>query len=258
MPAAQSARARSYVYGLLATALRVPDEDLLVALCQTPDEWIEPLPPAVRDRVDALRQAADSADVDELNASHVACFGHAVRGACPPYELEYGGSEIIQQASELADVAGFYEAFGLTFDGPEHDRPDHISAECEFMQVMTIKEALALEADNVAQVDQCRTAQRAFLLAHWCAWVPAFAHRLIEADADGFHGRVGRCLEAFVTTESEAFDIETGPIHLELRPVDPKADTVISCGEGEGCPSADGDDTLVPLNPPFSAGENRK
>ena len=89
--------------------------------------------------VGALCQAARATDITALAEQYGMRVGHAVRGTCPPYELEYADGEIIQRASELADIAGFYEAFGLSSAGPEHDRPDHFSAECEFLQVMTIK-----------------------------------------------------------------------------------------------------------------------
>lgn len=40
-------------------------------------------------------------------------LGHTVRSECPPYELEYRGSEVFQQSQTLADIMGFYRAFGF-------------------------------------------------------------------------------------------------------------------------------------------------
>jgi hypothetical protein len=48
---------------------------------------------------------------------------------------------------EMADIAGFYRAFGVF---AEYERPDLISAELEFMRLLTMKESMAtMHSDGV-------------------------------------------------------------------------------------------------------------
>lgn len=177
-------------------------------------------------------------------------FGHAVRGRCPPYELEYGGSEIIQQASGLADIAGFYSAFGMEVSRDADDRPDHLAIESEFMSVLCAKEAHATEKSEADHLDICIKAQRAFLKDHLACWLPAFSHRVAQADPDGFYGALARFASAFVAAECDRFEITVGPKTLKLRPADTVLDTSISCGPTDGG-SGRAEDELVQLNLPY-------
>ncbi len=157
-------------------------------------------------------------------------FGHAVRGKCPPYELEYGRSEIIQQAFFLADIAGFYSAFGTEVDRDADERADHIAVESEFMSVLCTKEAYAIKEGNPDHLDISVNAQRDFLKDHLARWLPAFANRVQQADPQGFYGKLAGFASAFVLAECRRFEITAGPHTVELRPADPVLDTSLSCG----------------------------
>lgn len=183
------AAARSGIYGFLARALADPSPALLGdVLDQVPDAQ------ACLDLLDAsacagmlgrfhasLRQMTP----EGLCQSHLDCFGHAVSKECPPYEAEYGQSHVFQKADCLADIAGFYRAFGLEPSAELHDRHDHVSVELEFMEFLCAKEAYALARSHDADaVEMCRHGQRRFLDEHLGAWVFGFADRL-TAKADG-------------------------------------------------------------------------
>jgi len=147
--------------------------------------------------------------------------------------LEYGRSEIIQQAGELADLGGFYAAFGLEIDDPTDRRPDGLWAECEFMAVLCEKEGYAarLEQDDLLEIT--RQAQRSFFRDHLAPWVPAFAYRVKQADGGGFYGDLAVFTDAWVAAEAARFDVPLGPRWLELRPADPIEDASIECGAVE-------------------------
>ncbi len=245
----QKARQRSDVYGFLATALRFPDASAWNTLNDA-DRWSgslelrEQTDPNVCELLQDAREAARPTHggqevlIDALQRSHTRLFGHAVRGACPPYELEYNRSDIPQQASELADIAGFYNAFGMELDAKAHERADHAAVQCEFMSVLAAKEVYAIQTDNPEAQQICHDAQRSFVADHIGRWFPAFATRLQDADPDGFYGKLGKFAREFIKSECRRFHAACGPQFLELRPIDPARDAAIQCGVEESCPGA--------------------
>lgn len=256
------AQARSAAYGLIATALRYPDLLLLRSLSD-PARWtrwpdvigrvdaqlVEPVA-AVREAV--ARLGSQSESVVEHGAvgvreTYIRLFGHAVRGACPLYELEYGRAEIIQQSSILADIAGFYSAFGIEPTAEDNERPDHVSVECEFMSLLTAKEAHGCLHGSAAEMQKVVCdAQRSFLEDHLAMWLPSLARRVAEADPDGFYGAIARFAGAFVEAECRRLGAISGSALLELRPIDPTRDAAIDCApEARG--SAAGSVPLVQL-----------
>lgn len=186
--------------------------------------------------------SAAEESVAALSDRFAALFGHAVRGDCPPYEMEYARGEVFQQAHVLADIAGFYRAFGVGVGAAQCERGDHVAAEWEFLSLCAWKEAQA-EAwksgaapapagiDPIQAAATCRDAQRAFLRDHAAAWMPAFFARVQKADGDAFFGRCAALGERLLRAWCDEFDATYGPAWLDLRPVDDE-DMTIECGPG--------------------------
>lgn len=175
-------------------------------------------------------------------------FGHTVRSACPPYELEYGQREVFQQSQMLADVAGFYSAFGLQTAGPLAERPDHVVAEWEFLALLAMKEAAAEKGGDRAGIDCCRNAQRDFLRDHAASWMPAFGARIRKTEPNGFFAQVSTFAGMVLKHLCSEFDVRSGPSWLELRSIEDD-DTTISCGAGGAAP-------IVELGPTLAAAIN--
>lgn len=243
-----TAEVRAAAYALLANAWRYPDAssaELFLRSHATDAAWatldsISGLAPkcrGFRDICDQLSQQTWSVGLERLREDYVRLFGHSVRGSCPPYELEYGRGEIIQQTAELADLSGFYSAFGLQLTAGAFERADHVGVECEFLSVLCAKEAWGEQAGNRDLAETCSDAQRLFLRDHLAKWLPAFAHRVEAADAAGFYGQAASLASAFIHDECRRFDIEIGPQWLQLRPADPERDSTIDC-ETAGCGGA--------------------
>ena len=237
------ALARSAAYELLANGWRHPDAALIGALAD-PARWsscrdlLERLDAELAAKLDALRKelaiahdgiAGGTALLAALCTAYVRLFGHAVRSQCPPYELEYGRSEIIQQASELADIAWFYSAFGLEMNDASFERVDHVAAECEFMSVLCAKEARAVATDDSGLLESCVDAERSFLRDHLARWFPAFTYRVRQAKRDGFYAALAEFSAHWIGHECRHFEISQGQQFMELMPADPERDTTISC-----------------------------
>lgn len=167
--------------------------------------------------------------LEEWSREHSHLFGHTVRGSVCPYESEYGQNALFQQSHQLADLEGFYTAFGLALAEDEHERADHISCELEFMEFLSCKEAYALEAGDDLMLEGTRRGTRLFLQEHLGRFGRAFGLSLQEAAPHGFHAGLGRLLHDFLLLDSRRHGIETGPAGLQLR--DPtEADVPMQCG----------------------------
>ncbi len=160
-------------------------------------------------------------------------FGHTARGPVPPYETEYGEDSLFLPAQEMSDLAGFYRAFGLALNSEAHERLDHISCQCEFLLVLTRKEAYAYQQGDHAMLEETRRASRLFLRDHLGRWAPAFGRILAQADRDGFYGVLGDFCRAFVTQECARLGVTAGPEFLRLRSPQP-TDAPMACGPATG------------------------
>lgn len=160
-------------------------------------------------------------------------LGHTARSNCPPHELEYCHSEVFQQSQRLADIAGFYRAFGLEPAGAMSERPDHIIAEWEFLFVLAAKECHAIETGEADGAARCRDAQRLFLSEHASYWMPAFFERLRRADDSGFFGRAALLALDVLREWCETCGVTTGASWLELRTISDE-DSNIECGADSG------------------------
>ena len=91
----------------------------------------------------------------------------------PPYEAEYGVAHVFLKSQVMADVAGFYRAFGVTVADAHRDRPDHLATELEFMHFMVLKTAMGERAAHPL-AELCRSAMQKFFAEHLAAWAPAY------------------------------------------------------------------------------------
>jgi len=177
--------------------------------------------------LDSIWQQLEHAD--RIAEERGALLGHTVRSACPPYELEYGSGEVFQQSQALADIGGFYQAFGVQLSGPLAERPDHIVPEWEFLSLLSLLEARAVEAGQIDSALCCRDAQRSFLKDHAAAWMFAWFNRIRDARPAGFLAAVADLAEAHLREWCASRSVPVGAGWLELRPVTDE-DSTITCG----------------------------
>lgn len=232
---ADLALCRSAVYEALALGFRAPSEETMARLASA--EGAEALADAaaVLDGIWGSRLASDArclvsaSDIAALTASFRHLFGHTARGLIPPYETEYGEESLFQPMHEMSDLAAFYRAFGLLVAPGAHERIDHISGECEFLLVLTRKEAYALERDDAGMLEATRQATRLFLRDHLGRWAPAFGRKLTREDPGGFFGALGALCADFISHECREAAVAAGPEFLRLRSASPP-DVPTACG----------------------------
>jgi nitrate reductase assembly molybdenum cofactor insertion protein NarJ len=214
------------------------------------ENWLEDLP-LLAELLEALNvplaqeagQPARQLDLAGLQAHHRDVFGLA-GSLC--YETEFGLPHEFRQSQELADIAGFYRAFGFQVGAAVRERPDHLAAELEFMYLLALKEAYAAENLTHEQVEICLTAQRRFLEDHLGRWIGPFRRalellvraRLGDAGVDSPYLWLAHRAEAFVLADADrlgAAAVREQPGSLQPTPFDPDF-TCAGCAAAEPLP----------------------
>lgn len=196
---------RGAVYQALALAFTYPENDVadqlavdLEALCEHPLTAAPDLAPAA----EALREALLATPVELLAATHNQLFAGEV--PCSPYETEYE-FDAFAKARQLADIAGFYRAFGLKVATEDAAPADFIATELDFMSHLAIKQAYADVNGWEDRTAVTRETQRAFLEDHLGHWAPLFCRTLAGLeDVDSFYGAAACLADAFINREIEA------------------------------------------------------
>jgi len=198
---------RAQIYRFLADAFLYPTEN-----------WLEDLPLLG----DILRELNISESLDSgfwslelpaLQAEHRRVFG-LTGSQC--YETELGLPHEFRQSQEMADIAGFYRAFGFNIGGKVRERPDHLSAELEFMHILALKEAYAAENGVAEHVEICVEAQRKFLQEHLGQWVGLFAESLKQSATDGPFVALARFGSTLVLADAGRLGVTAASVSLCL------------------------------------------
>lgn len=201
---------RARVYRALAKLFQFPSEGLVVDLREREV-------PELREALDRLeadekllgpvaRLAKRIGDVEprELEQSYEWTFEAPGGLSCLPHETAHSAEKPVESmlsTFQLADIAGFYRAFGVEV-APGTEHVDHIVAELEFMHLLAVKEAVAETDGSPERAEICRDAARAFLADHLTRWTGRFASRLGDSDTDCLYATAGCILDRFVALDA--------------------------------------------------------
>ena len=146
-----------------------------------------------------------------LIEDHQKVFGLLIGQTAPLNETEYCQStDAFFRAQQLADIGGFYRAFGVERSADGHERLDHLSMELEFMARLTEKELFAVASSDPSLREKaavCRDGQRRFVEAHLMWWVPGFAELLRTGTTTGLYTALADSLAAFIVCERVRFGL---------------------------------------------------
>jgi TorA maturation chaperone TorD len=201
-PEVRATLVRAAVYRLLGGAFVHPTRARLDELALAAAAAARALPGPVGAALERLALAAREADAFDLAAEHAFLFGRQVR--CSPYESAYSGlSPFGDKTARLADVAGFYQAFGLEPAAAQPDMEDHVGAELEYLSALALKEAWGCAEGDTEGVEITRGAQVAFLTDHLGRWAEAFAGEVEAASPLPFYIAAAALLALWVRAEVE-------------------------------------------------------
>lgn len=207
------------LFGLLAQGFCYPDPRQHAATRERFSEiW------AARDRpsrtsalgrlLKTARRSWETADAANLQAEYGRLFlGDA---PCPLHETAYGdGRRIAGRSVELADIQGFYAAFGVDLAESNPDLPDHLCTELEFYSLLLVKQAYALNCNWPLRYRLSRRAATAFLEQHLGRWVGALVCNLAEHRAAAPYLGLAKLLDAVVKRRCRR--LRVSPPLLEAR-----------------------------------------
>ncbi|MBM3221655.1 MAG: hypothetical protein FJZ38_23775 [Candidatus Rokubacteria bacterium] len=220
---------RAAMYRLCSVALAYPEPGRLTEVARFGAGAVAGADMALRPLIEAVIDRARWTDEASAASEYVRLFDGAA--PCAPYEGAYGPPQMAGKVALLADLAGFYAAFGLEVADGQPDVHDHIATELEFLSALAIKEAWALAEHHHEHAELTRDATVLFLGDHLARWAPAFADALAGATDLDYYRAVARLIRAWVEADSTGCGVSVAT----LAAATPRADA----DDGFTCPMAE-------------------
>ena len=180
--------------------------------------------------------AALPRSLDEL--ADVATEYHRLFGGtvlCPPYEGSYA-PDPFQQSRQMADVAGFYRAFGADAAGPAAERPDHIGCQLEFLAYLMVNRLQAEAAGREDEVAVCAGAEQGFLRDHLGRWLGPFCLEVQRQAHGDLYPALAALGQRFAVDELDRRHLHADPLVARRIRTVVEGDEIV-CGTDPGaCP----------------------
>jgi putative dimethyl sulfoxide reductase chaperone len=212
--------ASSQIYQFLSTCLLEPNKETLALLSNK--DYMDEVESCLgkngngelSETFSHLQKALQNADIGTLTKGYRDTFGGAtVAMDCPPYEMYFSGSHIWQQTQDLADISGFYKAYGIEMaEGEISSRWDHVAVELEFLHFLTYKLAYAIENHGEEEQESCLEAKKKFLNAHIGRWIQAFSRAVWKKSPEKFYRQATKLANSFVHIEMAKLDVDAEEI----------------------------------------------
>ncbi|MCG3173684.1 MAG: hypothetical protein GMKNLPBB_01884 [Myxococcota bacterium] len=160
---------------------------------------------------------SQSSGFDELRGRYIHLFDSG-KERVSLYGTEYGRMRSTAKGTELADIAGFYQAFGFDFDGVNnHDMLDHLAVELEFHALMLAKLAALQRAGDQEGCEIVEDAMSKFLAYHLGGYIRALAGQKTAA-ADDVYGPLLAWTAELVAAECERLGAVPKPLDYYADP----------------------------------------
>jgi nitrate reductase assembly molybdenum cofactor insertion protein NarJ len=223
-----------YLYKLLSELLSYPDAkgwELMEEMFQYMDllskgEFTKPL----HDFKDYMSKS--SVSLEELQSEYLSFFD--MGGVVSPYESEYVREKISRKPTIIADIAGFYKAFGFEVQGTEGYKEvlDHISVELEFMAILYLKKLDTQEQNDPEKTEIVDDAVSNFLKDHLAGWGLFYCSLIQESNGPVFYKKTGNVLATLLQEEVKEHSLNLDALQRGIvRPAAKKAEKEgLSCG----------------------------
>lgn len=208
-----------YLYKLLSLGLSYPEEKTWRRIEDVLHMSGEIFEGDLLSRVNRFREHfIENRDrLDDIKSEYLAIFD--IGRAISPYETEYMKEKVSRKAFELADIAGFYAAFGLVVDEVAENKEalDHIAVELEFMALLAWKEHYAREKKQRDHLWVVRDARTKFVRDHLVNWGFFYCRRIYDLEGAAFYKRLADILEGVLILECERHHLDTSLFVMEMH-----------------------------------------
>jgi putative dimethyl sulfoxide reductase chaperone len=247
-PEVQRALGRAAVYQLLSLAFTYPDAESLAEVRAFIEDLSDHAIAAEYGIVDLLRSlesAARESHPSALAGEHSRLFAREV--LCSAHETEYA-FDPFAKSRQLADIAGFYEAWGVRVAQDRRGLPDFIATELEFVSLLLRKQVYALAEGWTEQYELAGSAASSFLEDHLGRWSSRFCRDVAEEAGDeaGFYIAAARLCDRFVAEEVRRSGVrpdvvrsriialdDTEAFQCGLAPAEPETEPETPADDGE-------------------------
>lgn len=237
-PGMEVALFRSAMYELLMLAFAYPAgavRERFAVLAEDLEEFPATVDAGFVDGVRDLRDRMAETPAAALAAAHNHLFEQSA--VCSPFETEYEADPFAKGRS-LADIAGFYRAFGMAVSDDRPTMTDFLGTELEFMSLLARKEAYATARGWTRRREVTLDAERSFLRDHLGRWERAICGEIAahtEQDsgaAEAAYGAAARLATRFISADVRRFGAR--PLRLTQR--------MLGNDEPVSCPFAPADE----------------
>lgn len=124
---------------------------------------------------------------------------------------EYG-AHVFSKVNQMADIVGFYKAFGIK--QPTGERVDNICLELEFMFFLISKEIYAFEKGWKEKAEICRIGESKFVGDHILGWYAIFSEKFGILTEQDFYRKLTVCLKEFIASEKTYLNAKETPLKI--------------------------------------------
>jgi len=221
---------RSRIYALLATGLSYPESPFYQRLVS--NKYFVELGKNLKLLNLAVPQFKSdyisSLSLGKIQEEYVQLFN--LNSVCPPYETEYTSPHVFSKTQSLADIGGFYKAFGLELGSGQKERVDFIGAELEFMGYLCFKTAYSLKGENHTNYEICLEAQKKFFQEHLGRWIRIFCEKLLTGAENLFYKNLSQILLSFLDFEAQFLNLRVEGIAPPFLNLSEPSTQGFSCG----------------------------
>jgi len=194
---------RSKIYQIFALAVQYPDSEWVEAIRQgeladSLASLLGALDASLVSGFDREALALAGEDDDALAVEYTRLFDVGSGGAAISL---YGGHHQGSRTQTMEEALRFYLHFGLERDAMQHDLPDHLISELEFLHFLTFQQARI--EDRGGDPSHFQRGQRDFIERQIGRWMPKLPPLLLEHEASPHYAELFRLLDLFLCHERE-------------------------------------------------------
>jgi len=154
--------------------------------------------------------------IDDIKCDYMSIFDTGRK--ISPYETEYMLEKVSRKPFELADIAGFYKAFGfgVAQDAINKESYDHISIELEFMAILSWKQEYAQNKNQDENFKVVHDARMAFVRDHLAKWGFFYCKQIATLTGYDFYKKLAQLYKLTLTLECDRYSIDLSDMNREM------------------------------------------